>query len=96
MELEQLHLTRYFSSGCLYNRSYNAKAPILGGCDLNRGEQWRKNQSIAHQEKKKAVVINNVEYESVKAAARSLNVSHALVSFRVRSGSKNFEDWKFR
>ena len=94
MELEQLHIDQYFNSGRLYNASYNAKAPILGGCNLNRGEQWRDNQSVAKNDKKKPVLINSVEYESVKAAARALNISHALVSYRVRSESENFKDWQ--
>ncbi len=93
--LEQKHLNQHFISGRLYNVSSNAVASILGGCDLNRGEDWRKSQSVAKNDKKKPVVINGIKYESIKEAARSLNVCHAALSYRVRSTSDKFKDWKF-
>ncbi len=92
-KLEQEHLNQYFGNGRLYNASFHATAPILGGCDLNRGEDWRKNQSCAKDEKKRAVEIEGVRYDSITAAARTLGLNKTMVTHRAQSA--NFEDWKF-
>ena len=59
-------------------------------------DQWYNNMMKTAESRRKPVVIEGTEFESITAAAKHYNMTNEGVGYRVKSKSPRFTEWKWK
>ena len=90
IKLKQHHLDSLRDTGALFNVALNAEHPGKG---LKRTKEHIEKFKLGVCKK---VIIENVEYSSVKDAAIKLKLSRCTVSKRINSKLPEYQNWTFK